>query len=115
MSLRDIDQYQYDRKRIFTELLTSGNHYPGLKLRLRDTFNRFELEDLSHLFATIAAECRIAWITAEGKEDDDADENPEGIADEAGEEPDCPVSAEAKTGRAESADLNSGIDQPGPP
>ena len=110
MSNRNTLRYQFDHSAFFSELMQSGDHFPPLKLRMRDTFNRFELQDICHLFATLAAEARVDWDIRDLERTEHGDENPPEATDVSGESPSETFPPETEAGRDESTGDDAGVD-----
>ena len=96
----------------FQELMQTANHYPALKMRLREHFNRFELEDLAKLFAVVALEAVEDDTKPELEEGSDDNETTPEDTLSTGEDVSIPVSQQTEESREEFITGESGSDSP---
>ncbi len=106
---------QHYRDTFFRELMQSSNHFPALKMRLREHFNRFELEDLSKLFAAVAIEAVDDEFLPKFEEGSDGNETTTEDEDVEGEELNSPFSTEAENACDGEPAVESESDRPAPP
>lgn len=111
MTNRESPEFQLYVKLFFAEIMQNGGHYPPLKARLRGHFNRFELEDLSELFATLACEQAEKQSVSEDVISDPEDEKSEDYPQQSGEEVCPPVLEEAQEPSPELVDHDSEVDR----